>query len=356
MSKAFDTIQRKKLVDDLEEVLEPDEIHLISKLLQVKLAVKCGNSISPFFETDTGGPQGDSSSAKNFTFYLAKTLKTETNPNDQKSPLVEVEQENQNEIFIDQQYADDISQIATKEQHINNTLEAYPTKLAERGLLINQEKTEQYTISRTGNQDWKKCKLLGTLLDTTEKIKNRKTQAIAAAKSLKPILENRKIWTSTKSRIFDTYISSIFLYNSSTWTITETQEKQIAAFQRKMIRINVLSVKWPKKISNDETYRITKIKPWSIKIKKQRLSWFGHVARMDPNTPAKKALKYAKIPFKKARGRPKESWIALMEKQLQEDLDLSWDEAEHQAQDRVKWRHTVKNLYGKTTSIYYIHK
>ena len=47
MSKAFDTMHRKSLVDDLEEVLEPDEIHLVSKMLQIELAVKCGNTISP---------------------------------------------------------------------------------------------------------------------------------------------------------------------------------------------------------------------------------------------------------------------------------------------------------------------
>ena len=81
MSKAFDTIQRKNLVLDLEEHLQPDEIHLICKMLNVKLAVKCGSFVSEYFDTDTGGPQGDGSSAKQFTFYLAKTLKIENNEN-----------------------------------------------------------------------------------------------------------------------------------------------------------------------------------------------------------------------------------------------------------------------------------
>lgn len=343
MSKAFDTIQRKKLVDDLEQILEPDEIHLICKMLEVKLAVKCGNTISPFFETDTGGPQGDSSSAKNFIFYLAKTLNTEDEADDDEPNPEPEESESNNEISLDQQYADDISKISTNEQEITNTILTYPPKLAERGLLINQDKTEKYSISRTGNQDWKKCKLLGTLLDTSEEIKRRKILAIAAAKKLKSMFDNRKIWTSTKARIFDTYVSSIFLYNASTWTITETQEKEIDAFQRKMIRINVLNIKWPKKISNNETYHISKIIRWSCKIKKQRLNWFGHVARMHPETPAKKALRYAKASFKRPRGRPKERWTTMMERQLNEDLNLSWDAAENLAQDRTRWRQTVNN-------------
>ena len=344
MSKAFDTMQRKKLVDDLEKILEPDEIHLICKMLQVKLAVKCGNKISPFFKTDTGGPQGDSSSAKNFTFYLAKTLQENEEENEiQPSPPPT---QHINEISLDQQYADDISKISTNESDIQETLESYPPKLATRGLIINQDKTERYTISRTGNQDWKKCKLLGTTLNTEDEIKKRKQLAIAAAKNLKPMFENKKIWTSTKSRIFDTYVSSIFLYNASTWTLTNTQENEIDAFQRKMIRINVLNIKWPKKISNNEVYRISKLKPWTQKIRKQRLTWFGHLARMDPNTPAKKALKFTMAPFKKPRGRPKERWIQIMERQLSEDLNTSWETANVLAQDRTGWRQLVFSKYS----------
>lgn len=37
-------------------------------------SVRCGNSKSDFFKTDTGASQGDCLSATEFTFYLAKTL------------------------------------------------------------------------------------------------------------------------------------------------------------------------------------------------------------------------------------------------------------------------------------------
>ena len=42
MSKAFDTISRKTLMDDLRRIVEPDELHLIKILVeQVELIVKC---------------------------------------------------------------------------------------------------------------------------------------------------------------------------------------------------------------------------------------------------------------------------------------------------------------------------
>ena len=74
MSKAFDTINRKILLEDLSEVIDEDELHIIQIMLNVNLKVRCGTEYSEAFQTDTGGPQGDSSSANEFTFYLAKAL------------------------------------------------------------------------------------------------------------------------------------------------------------------------------------------------------------------------------------------------------------------------------------------
>ena len=43
MSKAFDSMQRNTLIEDLKNVLNQDELHLIGILLDVKVAAKCGN-------------------------------------------------------------------------------------------------------------------------------------------------------------------------------------------------------------------------------------------------------------------------------------------------------------------------
>ena len=76
MSKAFDSIQRNTLTEDLKNVLNQDELYLIRIQLDVKIVAKFGNYKSRFFSTDTGAPQGDCASASKFTFYLAKSLET----------------------------------------------------------------------------------------------------------------------------------------------------------------------------------------------------------------------------------------------------------------------------------------
>ena len=123
-------------------------------MLDVKLAAECGNYESRFFSTDTGAPQGDCASASEFTFYLAKSLEA-TIANDMPSleehnniqsnyPIVSPNYQ----IDIDQQYADDISKISTCISAIEKMKDELPVKLAQRGLKINESKTEEYTIKR----------------------------------------------------------------------------------------------------------------------------------------------------------------------------------------------------------------
>ena len=154
MSKALDSIQGNTLIDDLKNVLNQDEQHLIRILFVMKIAAKCGNYKSRFFSTDTGAPQGDCVSASVFTFYLAKSLKT-TIAND--TPSLEEHNNIQSnypivppnyQIDIDQQYADDISKISTSISAIEIMKDQLPVKLAQRGLKINESKTGENIIKR----------------------------------------------------------------------------------------------------------------------------------------------------------------------------------------------------------------
>ena len=96
---------------------------------------------------------------------------------------------------------------------------------------------------------------------------------------------------------------------------------------------------------NEEVYLKSKIKPWSQKIKKQRMTWLGHLIRMPSNFPAKKAFRFCQEPFQAARGRPKLTWIKAVKDQLQSDLGLSWEQALEKAEDRKTWRNLVYDKY-----------
>ena len=72
MSKAFDTIKRKTLILELQKILEPDKIHLYVKLLDVKLAVKCGNTTGFFSIQTLEGHKGIAPAQKTSPFILPK--------------------------------------------------------------------------------------------------------------------------------------------------------------------------------------------------------------------------------------------------------------------------------------------
>ena len=73
-SKGFNSIKRNQLIEDLQNTIETDELHIISTLLNVSLSVRCENNLSKVFETDTSESQGDCASALHFTYYLHKIL------------------------------------------------------------------------------------------------------------------------------------------------------------------------------------------------------------------------------------------------------------------------------------------
>jgi len=186
-------------------------------------------------------------------------------------------------------------------------------------LFVNESKTEKYTISKNSTNEWKDCKLVGSKLETVNDMENRKKLANFSMSTLKPILSAKESQTDVKLSIFNALIESIFLYNSEIWSLTQTLEKEIDVFQRRLLR-KTMGYRytenreyWP---SNDRLYKETKQTPWSVKIAKRRLSFFGHVCRLPETTPVKIALREALRPAKNPQGRPKTTYIKVIETQL----------------------------------------
>ena len=76
------------------------------------------------------------------------------------------------------------------------------------------------------------------------------------------------------------------------------------------------------------------------RIKKRRLTWYGHVIRMENERMPAKAL-HGEVEETRSRGRQKKRWID----NLLEDIeDRGWDlrRATELARDRPKWRSFVR--------------
>ena len=156
--------------------------------------------------------------------------------------------------------------------------------MVKKGLKVNKNKTENYIISKQNHQ-WKKCKLLGTLLGTKEDIKRRKILAINAANNLCHFFENNKLTINLRLKLINTYIEPIFLYNSETWTLTKSIEESINTFQRRIVRRYCFNIKWPKTLRNQDLYEKMKIVEWKKKVTARRLKRFGKMVRAPEEIP-----------------------------------------------------------------------
>ena len=153
------------------------------------------------------------------------------------------------------------------------------------------------------------------------------------------------------------YINHIlFLYNSELWTLTKTLEKRIDSFQRRLLR-NILNYHYPKIISNTELYRKAEEIPWSVNIRRRRLTWLGHALRLKEDTPARKVLKIFCTETKRPVGRPKQTWIKLVLKDIAEnsnetfnninntnDQQLFLEELTILSQDRDKLKQMIRHM------------
>ena len=350
MSKAFDTVNRQMLLDDLSTTINSDELHMISVMLQTKLRIQCDNSLSDIFDTNTGVPQGDGLSANEFTYYLAKTLQPKHDDHNycKLHPVPtnvlhdHAYSRKCSNFTINMEYADDLTAVSTNPLLVEQIKRDIPPKLGQRGLTINNTKTEEYTITHNGDSSWKKCKLLGSLLDTESDIDRRKGLAIAAINSMKSIFHGN-VSLHVKVKSFDCYAGSIFLYNSELWTLTESLKSSIDSFHRRLLRSACLNVKWPNVVKNENVYALTKARPWSEVIEERQLRWLGHMVRLPDDTPAKLALTYSMIPEPKPRGGQKLTWIKSMQKNL-EKYNTTWPQAMELAKNREVWRDLIKRV------------
>jgi len=66
----------------------------------------------------------------------------------------------------------------------------------------------------------------------------------------------------------------------------------------------------------------------------------GHVMRMAPERPARRAIKWTLADGRRKRGRPKKTWRSTFREDLQA-RGVNWSEKETMAADRVRWRNLL---------------
>ena len=109
--------------------------------------------------------------------------------------------------------------------------------------------------------------------------------AAAYVKNRINLLENREIPLKLRLRGFIAFVLSSALYGSETWNVLKADVARLDSFQYRSLR-RLLRFRATEHISYASIIHTSRstgvdIMPISIMISKRRLSYFGHVCRMD---------------------------------------------------------------------------
>ena len=138
-------------------------------------------------------------------------------------------------------------------------------------------------------------------------IERRRAGATRAFGTLRQRLWNRReISRKVKMKVFNAIVIPVLLYGATAWAPTRTEERRLDAFEMGMLR-SILGVRWDDFVRNADIRDMLCQVPVSLKLRRARMKWFGHVERMGEERQVKRIMQ-AEMWGRRPRGRPRTRW------------------------------------------------
>ena len=336
---AFDTIWRSALWKMMKRVgVNKTVIDVIKDMYEKsQCAVNVDGKLTDWFEVTVGVRQGCLLSPTLFNLFLEFVM-DELNDVQQTASFDE-------HFCIDVRYADDTTLIAALFEKLQISTNQLQEACLKYGMKINVAKckvistnSQPISIDNFNVETVQDFVFLGSNVPSTSAdVKRRITLGSVAFGKLKQNIWSRKdISTALKVRLYNALILPIAIYGAETWSMTKSDTKKLHVFENNCLR-SILGVKLQDRVSIVQLRKRAALKfQIEDQIKKRRLSWFGHVARLPPDSLSKRCLKQD-FETKRKRGRPAKRWQDL----IREDTGLPLGTAERYAQNKELWRKKV---------------
>ena len=367
MSSAFDTVKRSttlRLLDDAG--CSEDGVRLVRLLLaNTRIKVRVNSELSAEFISTNGAFQGDTLSGGLFTLNLAGALyhARAVVPERPNPPVSDTG------MPLEWEYSDDVDFVDPELEPLQELLPKVKEVLCDWNLQVNESKTEFVHfhvagkdavdadgVSLCGNEPWRFCKSLGSLLCSTADISRRITLAHSAFQCYRKLwFCGTKIPLKRKLVVYEAQVISVLLYNCSSWSAPKHVMEKLNVCHRRHLR-SICNIYYPGVISNRELYRRCETFPITERVRKARWALLGHILRMDDSCPASLALRYAVTSsdlFRGRRGRPRTNLFSILQVDLKV-FSLSLNnvddllELKQLASNRTIWRNmfVIRNEYG----------
>ena len=255
-TKAFDSIHRGKMEQILLAYGRPKETVVAIMILyrNTKVKVHSPDEDTEYFDIVAGVLQGDTLAPYIFIICLDYVLRTSIDKIRENGFELTKKRSRSHPVktVTDAEYADDIAILANTPNQAETLLHSLERAAAYIGFHVNEHKTEYMCYNQTGDI----TTLDGTLLKLVDKF----TYLGSSASSTEKYIDTRltKAWTDIdrlsiiwksdltdkmKRSFFQTAVTSILVYECSTWTLTKRLEKKLNGNYTRMLRA-ILNKSW----------------------------------------------------------------------------------------------------------------
>lgn len=238
-------------------------------------------------------------------------------------------------------FADDIVLFAKTPGDLCRMLNELASESEKVGLKLNPEKTKVMTngpksgihVGASQISYVEEYIYLGQLISPKQNINKEIERRIANSwKSywgLREVMKDKKIHIKTKSKLFNTCILPILIYGSQTWAITKNTTSKFDICQRAMER-SMLGVKRRERKRNTNIRKKTKVQDATLKIKRLKWKWSGHMIR-GKDKWSKIVTQWYPREGKRKRGRQQKRW----DDDIRQVAGITWSRV---ARERPEWR------------------
>ncbi|KAL6514533.1 hypothetical protein OROGR_020112 [Orobanche gracilis] len=141
-----------------------------------------------------------------------------------------------------------------------------------------------------------------------------------------------------KGKFYRTAIRPALLYGTECWVVKQCHVQKMNVAEMRMLRWMCGHTK-KDRLRNEVIREKVRVASIEDKMMENRLRWFGHVRRRPVDAPVRRLESWRTINIVKGRGRPKKTWIKLIENDMR-FLGIG----ESMAMERQIWKERIRKL------------
>ena len=232
-------------------------------------------------------------------------------------------------------FADNIVICEETREEVERRLESWKYALKRRGMKVSRSKTEYLCINRGNNDEIvkmedakvprvKEFKYLGSTVQESggceREVKKRVQAGWNGWRRVSGVICDKRLPARVKGKVYSSMERPAMVYGLETVAVTKKQVEEMEFPKMKMLRF-AMGVTRKDKIRNEHITSTVKVERLGMKMREDRLRWYGHVMRRDQEYEyVGRKMMEMDLPGKRKRGRPKRRFLDVVKEDMGKDM------------------------------------